>query len=66
MKLCAWPNEAVNILGNMLLIVKLARNVVIEAKCITIESEEDRAAIILQLATKCSSLREHLENKKLK
>jgi hypothetical protein len=66
MKLHPWPNEAVNIAGNILLIVKLARNVVIEAKCITIVSEEDGAAIILQLATKCSGLREHLENKKLK
>ena len=62
MELRPSPNEAVNIAGNILVIVELAWDVGIKAKSITIVSKENGMAIILQFATKCSSLREHLEN----
>lgn len=64
MELRSFPNEAVDIADNVLLIVELAGNVGIKAKGITVVSEENRLAIILQSATKCSGLREHLENSK--
>lgn len=61
MELGPFPNEAVNVAHDILLIVKLAWNVSIEAKRVTIESEEHALAVILQFTTKCSSLRKHLE-----
>jgi hypothetical protein len=62
MELRSFPNEVVNVAGNVLVIVKLAWDVGIKAKGITIVSEENGVAIILQFAMKCSSLQEHLEN----
>ena len=56
MKLRSFPNKAVNIVGNILVIAKLAWDVGIKAKGVTIVSEENGVAIILQFATKCSSL----------
>ena len=47
MELCSFPNEAVDIADNVLLIVELAGNVGIKAKGITVVSEENRLAIIL-------------------
>ena len=62
MELRAFSNEAVNIAGNILLIVELAWNVSVKAKGITIVPEENRVAVVLQFATKWSCLGEHLEN----
>jgi hypothetical protein len=64
MKLRLFPNEAVNITGYILLIVELACKFIfgIEAKGVIIISEENGVAIMLQPATKCSGLCEHLEN----
>jgi hypothetical protein len=46
-----------------LLIVELAWNVSVEAKGISaIVAEENRVGVVLQFATKWSSLGEHLEN----
>jgi len=56
MELCPFPNEAVNVLSNILLIAELAWDVGVKAKGVTIVSEENGVAIILQFATKCSSL----------
>jgi len=56
MKLCSFPNEAVNIADNILLIVELAWDVGIKTKGIIIVSEERGVTIILQFATKCSGL----------
>jgi len=56
MELCSFSNEAVNVVGNILLIAELAWNVGMKAKGVTIVLEENGVAIILQFVTKYSSL----------